>query len=116
SDAAVADARRAGEPPTLARALYAEGLTLTGDDDAAAAECYRESLALCEQLGDRFGIAVACNDLGELARGAGDHDIATRYYERAYALTQEIGDGAGTARTAHNLALSAAAQGDLGRA
>jgi non-specific serine/threonine protein kinase len=116
ADAALADARAAGDPVTLARALYTRGLSLADADSAAAGAYYRESLALCEQIGDRFGIAVACNDLGELARTAGDHHTAVSYYERAYALTREIGDRAGTARTAHNIAHSMAASGDRERA
>jgi predicted ATPase/DNA-binding CsgD family transcriptional regulator len=113
---ALACARAAGDRLLLGRALYVQGLALAGGDQAAAAGWYRESLALCEQTGDRFGIAVACNDLGELARSAGDHAAATAYYERAYTLTREIGDALGTARTGANLAQSVAALGDRQRA
>ena len=51
------------------------------DDDTAAAEArYRESLALCERIGDDTGVATASNDLGELARAAGAFDDAQAHY------------------------------------
>ena len=64
---------------------------------------YREVLALCERLGDDAGIAMACNDLGELARAAGALDEARALYERALGLWRAGGDASGVARAAHNL-------------
>ena len=83
--ASLAAARVADDPLTLARALYIEALSVVTDAPGATAR-YREVLALCERLGDDAGIAMACNDLGELARGAGALDEARALYERALAL------------------------------
>ena len=80
--ASLAAARVADDPLTLARALYIEALSVVTDAPGATAR-YREVLALCERLGDDAGIAMACNDLGELARGAGALDEACALYERA---------------------------------
>ena len=101
----------------LARALYVSGVALTDEDTAAAAEArYRESLALCERIGDDTGVATASNDLGELARAAGAFDEAQAHYGRALELWRAMGDMTGVARGAHNLAQAARDIGDLPRA
>ena len=116
ADASLAAARDAGDQLTLARALHVKGFASIVAGDADAAAYLREALALCEQLGDTFGMAAACNDLGELARGAGMHDDAAAYYERGLELWREMGDAAGVSRAGHNLAQSMIARGDLARA
>ena len=109
-------ARVAADPLTLARALHAQAMALVGSDDSAAQAGYLESLSLCESVGDEVGIAMACNDLGELARSAGDFAEATAFYERALVGWRALGDTGGIALTAHNLALSVYALGELERA
>ena len=116
ADASLAAARDAGDELLLARALYVRGLAWSDASDSDASKYFRESLALCEQLGDTFGTAAACNDLGELARGAGNDDEAAAYYERAWGLWRELGDAAGVSRAAHNLAQSMIASGEFARA
>ena len=108
--------RVADDPVILARALYVAGVALTDHDTAAAEARYRESLALCERVGDDTGIATASNDLGELARGAGAFDDAQAHYGRALELWRAMGDITGVARGAHNLAQTARDIGDLPRA
>ena len=61
-------------------------------------------------------VAASCNDLGVLARGAGELDEAGAYFERAHELWRQIDDATGVARTAHNLAWIMVARGDLDRA
>jgi predicted ATPase/DNA-binding CsgD family transcriptional regulator len=109
-------ARSADDPLLLARALYVAGVAMVDTDAARAEARYRESLALCERLGDGVGIATACNDLGELARTAGAFDEAQAQYGRALELWRAAGDGTGVARGAHNLAQAAREVGDLPRA
>ncbi len=100
-------AARAGEDAvTLARALYGDAMA-TGSGDR-----YREALELSERLGDRVGIAAASNDLGELARGAGELAVARGLYARAVAVRRELGDAVGQAMAAHNLAHVLLAEGE----
>ncbi len=110
--ASLAAARVADDPLTLARALYVEALSVVADAPGATAR-YREVLALCERLGDDAGIAMACNDLGELARAAGALDEARALYERALELWRAGGDPSGVSRAAHNLGHTMLARGEL---
>jgi DNA-binding NarL/FixJ family response regulator len=112
----LAAAQLADDPLILARALYVAGVALTDEDTAAAEARYRESLALCERIGDDTGVATASNDLGELARIAGAFDDAQAHYGRALELWRRMGDMTGVARGAHNLAQTARDIGDLPRA
>ena len=116
ADECLAAAQSADDPVLLARALYVTGVALIEEDPEAAAERYRESLALCQRLGDDIGIATASNDLGEIARAAGALDEAQAHYGRALDLWRATGDATGVARGAHNLAQAARDVGDLPRA
>jgi DNA-binding CsgD family transcriptional regulator len=116
ADECLTAARAADDPLLMARALYAAGVALVDTDAAGAEARYRESLALCERLGDDVGIATASNDLGELARAAGALDDAQAHYGRALGLWRAKGDRTGIARGAHNLAQTARDVGDLARA
>jgi predicted ATPase/DNA-binding CsgD family transcriptional regulator len=109
-------AQSADDPVMLARALYVSGVALTDEDTAAAEARYRESLALCERIGDDTGVATASNDLGELARATGAFDDAQAHYGRALELWRAMSDMTGVARGAHNLAQAARDIGDLPRA
>jgi serine/threonine-protein kinase PknK len=112
----LAAARSAGDPLILARALYVSGLALIYDDIGAAEASYRESLAICEGLGDDIGVATSSNDLGELARIGGDLDEAQAHYARALGLWRAMGDATGVARGSLNMAQAARDMGDLARA
>jgi predicted ATPase/DNA-binding CsgD family transcriptional regulator len=116
ADECLAAARAADDPLILGRALYVAGLVLVDEDGVASEARYRESLALCEQIGDDTGVATACNDLGELARAAGALEEAQAHYGRALDLWRAMPDGTGIARGAHNLAQAARDIGDLPRA
>jgi predicted ATPase/DNA-binding CsgD family transcriptional regulator len=116
ADECLLAAQASGDPLILARALYVTGVVLIDDDPAKAQARYRESLALCERIGDDIGVATASNDLGELARGAGALDEAQVLYGRALELWRAMGDATGVARGAHNLAQAAREVGDLARA
>ena len=110
--ASLAAARRAWDPLTLARATYAQAMAMIEVDTTESRVLYLESLALWESCGDGSGIAMASNDLGELAREAGDFDEATQYYQRALGLWRQGGNASGIARAAHNLAQARHALGD----
>jgi predicted ATPase/DNA-binding CsgD family transcriptional regulator len=116
ADECLAAARSADDPLILARALYVSAAGMLEDDPATGEARYRESLALCERLGDDIGVATASNDLGELARSGGAFDEAAALYGRALELWRALGDGTGIARAAHNLAHVARELGDLPRA
>src|SRR5581483_11754527 len=87
--ASLAAAQAAGDPATLARAMYVDAGALFRVEPAAARARYRETLAFAEEIADVPMIAASSNDLGQLARLAGDHAEATAYYERAHELWRE---------------------------
>jgi non-specific serine/threonine protein kinase len=109
-------ARAAGEPAALARATYGDATALKTLNAAAARPRFREGLALLEEVGDLPVVAACCNNLGGLARAAGDLDEAGAYFERARVLWRALCDATGVSRTAHNLAWVMVARGDLDRA
>lgn len=113
--AGVEAAQEAGDPLALARALYADAMAMSPALPATAAR-YREVLDVCERLGDDPGIAMASNDLAELARQAGALEEARPLYERALRLWQAGGDPSGVARAAHNLGQTMLAGGEVERA
>jgi predicted ATPase/DNA-binding CsgD family transcriptional regulator len=116
ADECLAAAEVADDPLVMARALYVRGMARVDVEPAAAEASYRESLAICERLGDDVGIATASNDLGELARGRGALDEASVHYTRALGKWRAMGDKNGVGRGAHNLAHTARDLGDLARA
>jgi predicted ATPase/DNA-binding CsgD family transcriptional regulator len=112
----LAAAREADDRLLFARAVYADATALNMSDAGAARDRFREGLALLEEIGDTAVIAASCNNLGALARQAGDRDRACVYFERAHHLWREVGDATGVARAAHNLAWIMLARDELDRA
>lgn len=76
----------------------------------AEAAC-RDALALCEEMGDRDGIAKAYDTLGVIAAGRGEYDEARRCHERALALHREQEAAYEEANTLALLALARIGQG-----
>ena len=66
---------------------------------------HREALAFYERIGAKRGIALACNNLGDLCwrDGEGDWEEASAYWQRARRLYEEVGDQAGLALALRNL-------------
>src|SRR5205823_780613 len=55
--------------------------------------CYRESLTLKERLGDTVGAARTCNQLANVADGAGRPTEAEGWYKRALELDERVQPG-----------------------
>ena len=110
---------RRGEASTAVRAKGLRGagvLAWQQGDYGWATALHEEQLALCQDLGDRRGIANALLDLGEAARAQGDYERARALYEEALALHRDVGETLGIAFALNNLGEVARAQGDYGRA
>jgi tetratricopeptide (TPR) repeat protein len=72
---------------------------------------YEESLALYQTLGHQLGTVAVRNQLGALAREAGDHDEAKRLFEESLASSQAQGNLWGVALSLEHLAWLALFQG-----
>ncbi len=97
----------AGNNHSRDRARVAQflGALTTAQGDYAAAERYlQQSLALYQQLGDRWGIGVSLNALAVSARDRGDYSAAEQYFERSLACWRMLSDRLAIARCLHNLA------------
>jgi tetratricopeptide (TPR) repeat protein len=92
-------------------------LHLQGDTDEALVR-YREALAFYERIGAKRGIALACNNLGDLCwrEGEGNWEEATTYWYRAQHLYDEIGDQRGLAIALRNLGEGYLRLGELDQA
>jgi non-specific serine/threonine protein kinase len=81
-------------------------------DYPAARALQEESLAICRELGDRFGIASSLNSLGNVAFNHGDHPAARALLEESLAIRRELGDRFGIASSLNSLGNVAFNQGD----
>jgi predicted ATPase/class 3 adenylate cyclase/DNA-binding CsgD family transcriptional regulator len=88
---------------------------LEHDTDRAEA-LYEESLVLYRALGDPAGIALALNQLGEIAGSRGHFAAAYTRTEEALALYREVGDKQGIAWSLNTLADIISQQGEYARA
>jgi len=100
-----------------AAALYGMGVLAwaQGDYDRTTALCV-DSLVLCQDLGDRRGIARALTTLGNVAIAWGDYPRARALHEEGLGHRRALGDRWGMALSLHNLGSVATAQGDYARA
>jgi predicted ATPase/transcriptional regulator with XRE-family HTH domain len=73
-------------------------------DKASMGKLYKESLELCEEIGDSLGVANVLGSLAELARGERDYPQAIEGFERSVAILRERGDKQGIADFETNLA------------
>ncbi len=64
---------------------------------AAALARYEESLALCQEVGNRYGTAGVLLGLGHLARDQGDRRRARALYADSLALRRTLGEQLGIA-------------------
>lgn len=77
---------------------------------------YRESLAIKEAYEDPEGIAVATNQLGEIALIQHDYQAAQQLYEQSLSIYQKLNDKGGLAAAHHGLGQAAIQAGDDGLA
>jgi predicted ATPase/class 3 adenylate cyclase len=100
-----------------AKALRGVGrLALDLDDYDRGIIWFEESRALCEQLGDKVGLAWSIDNLAYAARGQGDFAQAVTLLQESLVLFQEIGDKRGVATSLFNLSMAEEGQGNQARA
>jgi predicted ATPase/DNA-binding CsgD family transcriptional regulator len=86
------------------------------EENAEAVKLCEEGLAILRELDDKPGIAQALNNLGELARAAGDYDRAGEVYEECLEICLETGEIIRQIMLLGNLAFVAYQKEDYGRA
>jgi len=77
-----------------------------------ASEMYAKSLAICRQIGDQDGEAIALTNLGEVALALGDFAGAISLSEQGLKITREIGEEWSISVCLNNLAEAAVGMGD----
>lgn len=77
---------------------------------------FLESLALCREVGDRWGEAAALGNLGTIARWQRNYAAAVQYYQESLPLFKETGNQSDIATMTGNLGHAAYAQGDYATA
>jgi tetratricopeptide (TPR) repeat protein len=82
-----------------------------GDYDAAL-DCYRDSLAIDERLGNLVGMASCYNNLGIVAQKRGDYDAALDWCRKSLAIEKQLGNLEGIATSYNNLGIVAQKRGD----
>ena len=104
-------------PAERARIMLFLGALTTALGDFSAAESFlQQSLALYEEIEDRWGIAASLNGLGLSARDRGDYSSAHSYFEQSLSCWRMLPDRQALARCLHNLACAVKALGDYRRA
>jgi predicted ATPase/DNA-binding winged helix-turn-helix (wHTH) protein len=96
--------------------IFLGALSTAQGDFPAAQQFLRQSLALYEELNDRWGIAASLNALGISARDCGDYPAAQSYLERSLEYWRTLSNRLDTAHCLHNLANVAKSRGDYLRA
>jgi len=82
-----------------------------GDPKAAIAAC-EEARKIFQAAGDRFGVAISLNNVGNALYDMGDLPGARKIYEDALRINREIGNQRGMAGALDNIASVAGDQGD----
>jgi tetratricopeptide (TPR) repeat protein len=82
-------------------------------DPAEKRACWEAALVLYRALGDQVGIGRCINNLGYLARGAGDYDAAGALFQESLRMAQASGDTLNALAPLVNLALNALFQHDF---
>jgi tetratricopeptide (TPR) repeat protein len=101
------EAARIGEDALLSATISSNLGTVLGlqGQSHEAFERYHQALEFYERIGAKRGIALACNNLGDLCwrGGEGNWEQARGYWQRAQRLYDEIGDQRGLAIVLLNL-------------
>jgi predicted ATPase/class 3 adenylate cyclase len=112
----LACARENGSPDAVATAATHLSVYVVEDDLVGSLALGEEAVAAARLAGDQYTLAVAYNNLGEVARVAGDNARATAVYEQSYLLRKELGDTSRLALSLVNLGEMALIAGDVDRA
>ncbi len=99
--------------PERAFVLRQMGHIVFDSDREGAKRLYRQSLALYQTLGDRWGTARVLGDLGWIALRSGVYDEAKQLHEESLAIGQSLGDQGGILRSLGALIVIALYQGRL---
>ncbi len=112
----LACAREVGSPDDVATAATHLSVFMMGNDLVESLALGEEAVTAARLAGDQYMLAVAYNNLGEVARVAGDNVRATAMYEQAYLLRKDLGDASRLALSLVNLGEMALIAGDIDRA
>lgn len=101
----------------VAHAAFMRGHGDTKRAGSEAHEYYRQSLAAYEAMGDRYGQALALENLGTLTRlHFRDPEGARQLHEQSLVIRRELGDRLGIADSARYIALLAIGLGEIATA
>jgi len=98
-------------PAPRAAALRLQGVFAS--DPSEKRTCWETALLLYRTLGDRDGVGRCINNLGYLARSAGDYSTAGSLFRESLRMAQASGDALTLLSPLVNLALNALFQGDF---
>ena len=100
------------------RRIKAEALGQTGKqylhlgDYDTALKYLKLSLAITQEIGDKFGEGTTLNNISTIYHANGDYDTALKYLKQSLAIRQEIGDKSGEGTTLNNISQIYHARGD----
>jgi predicted ATPase/DNA-binding CsgD family transcriptional regulator len=99
-----------------ARALCGAGVLALRQGDLGAEILLQQSLALFQELSDKWAIAYSLHHLAHVMEKRGDYDQATALFEQSLALFKEVGNKWGVGWSLHCLGHAVLIQGDYSRA
>jgi tetratricopeptide (TPR) repeat protein len=85
-------------------------------DYGTALDYYCRSLAIQEELGDKYGMGASLNGIGIVHHNKGDLDKALDYYGRSLAIREEIGNKSGMGYSLGNIGVVHADKGEYNKA
>ena len=86
-----------------------------GDYDKAMF-IYEKALKKSEELGDKSGVGLSLNDIGNVYYNKGDYDKALDFYSRSFEIFEEIADKNGTGESLGSLGIVYSKKGDYDKA
>ncbi len=111
-DASYQLAVRLSDASGRAWALYGQAkIAGTLGNYQLGAEYLTESLLLCEESNDQYGIARIYRNIGWMIGAQGDYLTAQRYFEKSLEICEAMGNKNGVTRSLRRLAWSLLAQG-----
>ncbi len=103
-----------GEPKDIGNMHRAIGnIHLSKAEYGKALEHYEKSLAVMENIDERYGVAAALNNTGNVYVERGELDKALGFYERSLEIRKNIGDMSGVATSLNNIGYAYHQKGEL---